>query len=80
MRGKLTGGVHSSCEMIKISLMNCSHGTPAVCPFSNNNRTGISLKEIYEERYGNGFLHFDWKLYPCIQDRIKNERVSMKKI
>jgi len=36
--------------------------------------------EIHDERYGNGFSHYDWKLFPYIEDRIKNERVSMKKI
>lgn len=41
---------------------------------------GLSLKEIYEEQYGNGFSHSDWKIFLFIGNRIKNERVSMKKI
>lgn len=32
---------------------------------------GLSLKEICEESYGNGFSHYDWKLFPYIEERIK---------
>lgn len=41
---------------------------------------GLSLKEICEARYANGFLHYYWKLLPYVEDRTKNERVSIKKI
>lgn len=41
---------------------------------------GLSLKEICEESYGNGFSHYVWKLFPYIEERIKNERVSVKNI
>lgn len=34
----MTGGLHGSCELIKISIMSSSNGTPAVCPLSRKDR------------------------------------------